>query len=387
MNRALARIAVFEYLRHLRQRRFLAATFGLPLFIALIAALSFAVARRAERVSERPWAVVAAAALPGAPRTLADAPAAATALATGEISGFVVLEAGGRVTGQGVGPPPEALRDALAERALAGVLAEAPANRRALLARPAVLRYQPLEADAGPALTGPELARTFGLAFGLPFLFALAVIFSTSYLVMAITEEKENRLMEILATSVSPSALVGGKVVGLGLLSLTQTGVWLIAAVIGLALLLKLPPAALFGPLPLGWYLTTVPYFLVGYLLYAVLMVGVGVAIGQPREAQQVAGFLSALLMLPFVLMSLILFRPNSPAALAMSLFPLTASVAMPMRSALHAAPPWQLALGWLVLAGCAAIGVQLVGRIYRAAMLLYGARIDRAGLWRAITG
>ncbi len=384
MKHALT-VAWFEYRRHLLTRHFLVMTFGLPLFVAALVAVSVVAAHRMRAKDSADWALVGADSLPGAQLMLPDEEAAAALLERGEIHGYVVLEDRGHATVRGVTSPPDAIRSALESRALGAVLAEAPPERRAPLREPMDIHYMVLDAgQLGPA-SGTHLALQFALAFLLPLLFALAVLFGTSFLVSAVTEEKENRVMEILVTSVTPRALIAGKVLGLGGLSLTQTAAW-VATVVTLVLALgTVSVGGVLRSVPWSALGLSVPFFLLGYLLYATVMVGIGAAVGQPREAQQVAGFVSMILMVPFMLVAFILVAPGSRVAVTLSVFPLFAPVAMPMRLLLSAAPPRDVALGLLLLGATAWLATGVVGRVFRASMLLHGQRLSPKGLLDAL--
>jgi ABC-2 type transport system permease protein len=383
----LLQVAGFEYRRHVFQRRFLVATLGMPLFVGAMVALSVVASERLESDARAPWATVGAPALPGASVELADRSDAEARLMAGEIDGYVVPEAGGRAYVRSVADAPPALRQALRERALSAVLAGAPAAARAALETPSEVRHLVLSTGSDRPVTGTNLAFMIGSAFLMPMVFTVAVLFSTTFLVLAITEEKENRLMEMLVTSSRPRDLIGGKVLGLGALSLTQTGVWLVSlAALGLVVAER-SGLDVVGSLPWRAAAYSVPFFVLGYLLYAAAMAGIGVAVGQSREAQQVAGFVSLALALPFMLASFLLFRPASPAAVALSLFPPTAPVAMPMRLALSVVPAREMALALVLLAASVWLAVHAVARIFRASMLLYGQRVSLRQLAAAFRG
>jgi ABC-2 type transport system permease protein len=127
--------------------------------------------------------------------------------------------------------------------------------------------------------------------------------------------------------------------------------------------------------LPSGLAACAIVYFLLGYLFYASLMIGIGGMTNNMREAQQFAVWFSFANFAPFVMLVSILGNPNGPLATALSLFPPTAATAMMLRLASPSGnvPAWQLALSIALLAGAAVLAVIASARIFRIGMLLYG--------------
>jgi len=132
-------------------------------------------------------------------------------------------------------------------------------------------------------------------------LLAASLIFSSTYLLQGLGAEKENRLMEILLSSVSPRQLITGKVLGIGTAGLVQVAVWVAAT----PLLLNLASSSIGGfistiHIPAGLLALAVVYFVLGYLLFAVLSVGVAAVSSSVREAQTLASIFTLWAIAPF---------------------------------------------------------------------------------------
>ncbi len=378
------RIAQFEYRRHVFSRRFLLSTLGLPLFMAAMTGVSLWASSMA-REPDGAWGVVAssewAAELDPSLERFADRAAAERALADG-LAGYALLEGDGRALVRSVpeAQTPRALRSALREHSLRATLDAAPAARRDALREPSTLRFAALSTPDVEAQTSAGLIAALGVAFGLPMVFMITVLFSTGMLVTAVAEERAGRLLELLSSSAHPRALVAGKVIGLGAVGLTQTGAWALAGTAAAAFMLGPIVFEAVRVLWAPWLIVGLGFFVLGYLLYAAIMVAIGVIMGQPREAQQVAGIASLTLTLPFALMGLLLLRPASPAAVFLSVFPPTAPAAMPMRLALGAAPPTQVLLAFILLLLATIGAFAFVGRVFAVTVLGRGLRLP--GRW-----
>ncbi len=374
--RGLARVAWFEYRRHVSSLRFLVVTLGVPLLMLVVATVVVVAARTGAESQGADWGVVGGEALWPDAVEFEDVEAATAALASDEIAGYVSLQPEGRSEVVGAFQPPELIAQALEERAMQATLAEAPSEVRDLLLQPAEIRYFSLEASGARPAEGAGLGLAMLLALIIPLVFVVAVMFATNFLILAVTEEKVNRLVEILMTSVSARDLLGGKVVGLGALSLTQSVVWLLAIAVAAALLFDIPETAIRDALSWQGVALSVLFFVFGYLLYAALMTGIGVALGQPREAQQMAGLLSLVMLLPFLFVALILVDPDGAIARLLSLIPLTSPVVMPMRLVLSAVAATEAAVSLVALVLSVWLMIIAAGRVFRASMLLYGQRL-----------
>ena len=185
----------------------------------------------------------------------------------------------------------------------------------------------------------------------------------------SVLNEKLSKTVEIMLSSVSPMDLLFGKVLGKGLASILQYGIWvsvslafmkLVGPRLGVILKLAITPAIL------GWL---VIFFLLAFFLYSAIYAGLGAASEDEQHLGQLAWPVIVFLVIPMVLISPILSSPNSAFVVGMSLFPLTGAVVMFMRVLVGAAPPWQM---WL------SIGLQLVSIV---ALIALSAKVFRIGI------
>jgi len=210
--------------------------------------------------------------------------------------------------------------------------------------------------------------------FGL--LLALAIIFSSTYLLQGLGEEKENRLIEILLSSVSTRQLITGKVLGIGAAGLAQVVVW----VVSIPFLLNLASSSIGGfistiQIPANFLVLGVTYFILGYLLFAVLSAGVAAISTTVREGQGLASIFTLFAIAPFWFFSLLLAFPNSPIWVVFSIFPFSAPVLVMLRLGMTGVPAWQLTVSMAVLVLSIVGGLLLAAKLLRTYILMYGKR------------
>jgi ABC-2 type transport system permease protein len=220
------------------------------------------------------------------------------------------------------------------------------------------------------SLTGLIIPGVFSL------LLAMALSFSSAYVIQGLSEEKENRLMEILLSSISTRQLITGKVLGIGAAGLMQVIVW----VISLPLLLNLASSSLGGFLSTihvsGFFLVLgIIYFILGYLLYAVLSASVAAISPTMKDAQGLAAMFSLFSVAPFWFFSPMMFFPNNPIWVVFSIFPFSAPVETLLRIGMTGVPTWQIAVSLAVLVLSIAGGMLLAAKLLRTYILMYGKR------------
>jgi ABC-2 type transport system permease protein len=206
-------------------------------------------------------------------------------------------------------------------------------------------------------------------------LFIISIIFSSSFLFQSVTEEKENRVIEILLSSVSSGQLMVGKVLGLGTAGLIQVAVWFITFVIFSRVAPGIMPAlgALSVPASLiGWGLL---YFILGYLLLAALFAGVGSIGATAREGQGWSIIFTLPAISPIWFNYFLINNPEGAVSRALTFFPLTSPVATMMRLASHAIYAWEIALSLIILVGSIALTMWVAAKVFRAFLLMYGKR------------
>jgi ABC-2 type transport system permease protein len=207
-------------------------------------------------------------------------------------------------------------------------------------------------------------------------LLVLSITFSSSYLLQGLVEEKENRLIEVLLSSVSTRQLIIGKVLGLGVSGLLQVVVWVVCA----PLILNLASVSIGGflstlQIPPSFLILYIVYFILGYLLFAVISTAIGAVSSSVREGQQLATIFTLSAVCPLWFASAIIMFPNNPVIVFLTVFPLTAPVTLMIRLGATEVPAWQIVLSVGVILISIAVGLVLTAKIVRTFMLMYGKR------------
>ena len=319
-----------------------------------------------------------------------DEAAARTALQAGEISAFYLVPEDYLASGEVIYVRPDfnpiggSGQSDLFEWVLQVNLLEGDAALATLLNGPLYLE----KTSQAPEPQRDEAnVMTFFLPYAVTILFYVVILGSASLLLSSVAKEKENRVMEVLMSSVTPRQLLAGKITGLGLLGLLQTAVWM-GTSYGL---LKLSgetfslPAAF--QLPASFLVWGLIFFLLGFAVYASLMAGLGALVPNLREASQSTIVVIAPLIIPMFLINVLISDPHGIASTIMSLFPLTAPVAMMTRLSSGGVPFWQAALSALLLAVTAVLVVRAVAGMFRAQVLLSGQSFNRKMFFRALLG
>jgi ABC-2 type transport system permease protein len=217
-------------------------------------------------------------------------------------------------------------------------------------------------------------------------LLSLALTLGAITLISGLGEEKESRLIEVLLSSVSVRQLLISKVLALGIAGLLQALVWLISA----PLLLDLASSSLGDlirgiELPPNFIALGVVYFTLGYLLFAVLSIGLGSISSSASEGNALSGFYTMMSFIPLWFLGLQMAFPNSPIWVVLMIFPLTAPIQTMVRLGITDIPLWQLlaSIGVLVLSILG--GLHLAVKMFRMYMLMYGKRPSLGELYRSL--
>lgn len=259
------------------------------------------------------------------------------------------------------------LRESLLERA--GV----PSLETTRVLRPLELVEIGIDGAAAPADLGPA---AFFVPYAFSLLFVISIFITSGYLLQSVTEEKENRVVEILLSSVPALPLMAGKIIGLGAAGLTQVLIWLITAALAIPLLGSQAPLLSSLQLEPATIVLAVLYFILGYGAYGAIFSAIGALAPGAREAQQYSGFFGFFAVIPMIATGVFLTDPSSPIVTGLVLFPLTAPAASLQLLVLAPETPWALiALSLAVLTGFLIAATIASARVFRATLLLYGTR------------
>jgi ABC-2 type transport system permease protein len=219
-------------------------------------------------------------------------------------------------------------------------------------------------------------------------IFYMLIVGSATLLLSNISKEKENRVIEVLLTSLTSRQLLTGKILGLGIVGLGQTLFWFGTSYILLNLsgrTLQLPSSI---HLPVSFLLWGLVFFLLGYAVYASLMAGLGALAPNLREASQATFVITLPLMIPLFLSSSVFMQaPNGTIAVVLSLFPLSAPVAMMARLSAGGVVWWHPWLAVVLLAVTIVLVIRAVAGMFRAQALLSGQGFKFKEYFRALAG
>ncbi|MDX2029750.1 MAG: ABC transporter permease [Blastocatellia bacterium] len=406
-------IARHEFIQTVARASYLVVTLGLPLFIGGSMMVGAQMALRSvtggkevvvavvDRAKVVRWELAEArAARPRAEeeradpmfdkriqyRPLADEAAAFAELNRGAVAAAYVIEPDYLTTGsvtsvvrENGAPDREVV---LAERELAGLLRASlvegkiagEAGRRAV--DPAAFLHREITPQGE---LRPESGRMQRILKAVtPMLFCLllwmSIFMSANYLLQSLAQEKQNRVMEVLLSSVRPVELLIGKIVGLGAAGLIQAGVY--AGLLGLQLIVPFANA--------GWRLVlfSLLYVALGYLLFATLMAATGIMGKNVTEINQLASIWSLFSILPGFVMA-VTSDMGSWLVRFMSFFPLTAPVTMLIRVSYGAVPLGEILASVLSIGIGIALALRYAAKLFRLGALLYGKRPTGPEIWR----
>lgn len=202
-------------------------------------------------------------------------------------------------------------------------------------------------------------------------IFAIAQMLLTN-----IIEEKSNRIIEVLLSSVTPGELMMGKLLGIAAIGLTMVGSWILATVTILTWKAGTATAVPGQVLVVLHSSSLIPmfavYFLFGYVIYAAAILALGSVCNTLKEAQSYMGIITMLMMVPLMTMTFIPKDPNGPLARILSWIPLYSPFIMMNR--VMADPPWVDLIGTILLMlVTAAATVWMAGKVFRIGILRTG--------------
>ena len=202
----------------------------------------------------------------------------------------------------------------------------------------------------------------------------MGIMFSGQAIAMNVGMEKSTRIAEVLLAVLRPSQILVGNVIGIGLQTLAQLLVLAVPIVVALTVAeggLDLPSVAA-GDIGLG-----VAWFIIGFVVYAFLFASTAALVDKITEVGSAIMPVTILLVLSYVgAVVMVPMGPNSPLSITMSMFPLTAPMAMPIRWASGVAPVWQLALSMGLAIATAGLLAWFSSRVYQRALVVTGRRL-----------
>lgn len=248
---------------------------------------------------------------------------------------------------------------------------------------------------------------SFAVGYGTGFLIYMFIFVYGAQIMQSVLDEKTNRIVEVIVSSVRPFQLMMGKVLGVGAVGLTQILIWIALmatlSTVGIGLLSgggsevmmeaasqQMPQEALSQNQEMAAniqsMLASIPvvkillcflfYFLGAYFLYGALYAAVGSAVDSPQDAQQFMFPIIIPIIASIMAMFFVLDDPNGTLAVTLSMIPFTSPIIMMARIP-FGVPGWELALSMLLLVAGFVGTIYVAGRIYRIGILMYGVKVN----------
>ncbi|HSB11444.1 MAG TPA: ABC transporter permease [Blastocatellia bacterium] len=229
------------------------------------------------------------------------------------------------------------------------------------------------------------MRQDFMVAFALLFFLYITVLFYGLFVMRGVIEEKHSRIVEVVISSIKPTQMMLGKVIGIGLVGLTQIGIWALSAG-----LLSAFGAAIFASqktqvpdIPLRLLVYFVLFFILGFFLYAMLYAVVGSIVSSEEDAQQAQMPVTMLIVVPMMIFGLVMSNPNSTSSIVLSMVPFFAPTLMMLRIAVINPPLWQVLLSMAIMLLTILGFLWVAAKIYRVGILMYGKRPSLVELGR----
>lgn len=221
-------------------------------------------------------------------------------------------------------------------------------------------------------LDGADTGARVIVAVGGLFLMYMAILSYGSWTLAGVTEEKSNRVVEVLLATVEPWQLLAGKIIGIGLLGLGQ---FVLTLAIGIVAI-RVTDAFELPAIPVASIPILVLWFILGYSLYAVGMGAAGALVSRMEDAQSVATPFTIMSIIGFFVSFQVIDDPSSNLALVASLLPPTAPFAAPVRAAFGAMPWWEMAISVVLMVASVLALVRFAGRAYSGGLLRFGTKV-----------
>ncbi len=203
-----------------------------------------------------------------------------------------------------------------------------------------------------------------------------------------VIQEKTSRVIEVVISNVKPFQLLMGKVLGIGLVGLTQYVVWLLLGYFFFNNITSFsgkmgfageesPLSADMINIPFSVFLYFVIFFILGYFLYSTLYAAIGSMVDNEQEANSIQTPLVMFLVVPMLLMPMVIQSPDSTISVILSLFPFFAPILMFLRITVMQPPLWQILLSIALLVLAIIISTFIASKIYRVGILMYGKKAN----------
>lgn len=261
----------------------------------------------------------------------------------------------------------------------------------------------------------------FITSYGMGFIIYFFVFMYGTMVMRSVMEEKKNRIVEVIISSVKPFELMSGKIIGTAMVGLTQVAIWIVLIIAGLGIAKGFftPESAqemgqsilqsqqqmspmqpdmnetqnqiaevleMIGNLNIPLIIFGfIFYFLGGYLLYSSLMGAIGAAVDNDEDSQQLIFPVTFPLILSIVILFSIAKNPEGSVAFWASIIPFTSPICMLARIP-YGVPTWELLVSMFLLVGTLIGIIWIAAKIYRTGILMYGKKVNLKELYKWLT-
>ena len=401
MNRVW-RIALYEYRRNVFKKSFLLTLLSVPLMVAVGLGMGFLIESLQDNdlpVGYVDQAGVFDTAIP-APLSGQEEPVdfipfettdeARASLETQEIQAYYIIPTDYRETRQieivYAKKPGENANKQWYDFLQINLLSDQPTEVAYRIASGTDVTVRSLDGKRSMADSGPTFGNFMPLFISIAFL--ALILMSSGYLMGAVAEEKENRTMEIVVTSVSPLQLIGGKILGIVTIALTLLLSWTLIVVLGI-FAARLMGIGWFQDLGMDWSVALAALAIAGpaYVLVAALMVAIGTMATTTQEGQSFSSIFVILHMIPLYVAAFFINKPDGTLAITLSVLPFTSLMTVAMRNIFFSVPAWQVVISVCVQTVCAVGAIWLASRAFRLGMLRYGQKLRWRSLFQSRQG
>lgn len=243
-----------------------------------------------------------------------------------------------------------------------------------------ILGSEPLSVRNVSGQTEAEQNLRSAVAFGGLIIMYIAVLTYGQWMLSGVTEEKTNRVVEVLLSTLRPWQIFAGKLIGIGVLGIGQLVV-LVAFAYGA---LSFNTSVEIPALPVDSVVALIGWFILGFLLYATIFGAAGSLVSRMEDAQSAAAPLSILAVIGYLFSFTALNDPGGTVSVVGTFIPFTAPYVAPIRLAFGEIAPWEMGLAVLVTLLTIVIMIRLAGQVYAGGLLRFGSKVKWREAFRA---
>lgn len=218
------------------------------------------------------------------------------------------------------------------------------------------------------------------VAFAGLILMYIAILMYGSWMLSGVTEEKTNRVVEVLMSTLEPWHILGGKLIGIGLLGLAQL---VVLVVVGLVAIYATDSVQI-PAVPIDSAIALIGWFILGFLLYAILYGAAGSLVSRMEDAQNAAAPLTILVLVGYLFSFAALNDPDGTVAVVGTYIPFSAPYVAPIRLAIGSISALEMTLAVAITVGTITVLVRLAGRVYAGGLLRFGGRLRWRDAYRS---